>query len=199
MSQNEMELDALYAAWSEDQASRVPKPLKEWTQAYPNQAQDMVLWASAEPILHVAEERSAYSVSIEQTLAIGASVLTEQRAKIEANLQPLQSLVAVAKKRGLSVKALAQQVGIGVTLIAKLQDRLLVANSVPNTLLERLSQLLEVTTEQICAYLQLPPQLAKGAMFKSSDVPRVGEQQTFEKAVEEALEMSAEQKAFWKQ
>ncbi len=198
MSKNEMELDALYTEWSDDRSSRQPKPLKEWVKAHPTQAQDLMTWASAEPIFRVAEERNAYSVSAERAQALGASVLTELRAKMEATPRPLHSLVVAAKEKGLNVKTLAQRIGIGVTLIAKLQDRLLIANSVPNALVERLSEALDVTAEQIRAYLQLPPQLAKGAMYKSADVPAVGEQQDFGKAIEEALEMSAEEKAFWK-
>lgn len=198
MNDNEFELDSLYAEWSDDRSAGQPKPLKEWVMAHPEQAQSLVAWASAESVFQVAEERSVYAISEERAQALGASVLAEVRGKMEASSRPLQSIVATAKERGLSVKTLAQRIGVGVTLVAKLQDRLLVANSVPNALVERLSEALDVTAEQIRAYLQLPPQLAKGAMYKSADVPVVGAQQEFEKAIESALDMSAAEKAFWK-
>ncbi len=197
MNTNEIELDALYIAWNEDKNTPHPKPLKEWIQAYPAQAQDLMAWASAEPIFQVAEERAVYALSEDRILAIGAEVLAAQRAKMETVSPSLTSLVATAKEKGLNVKTLAKRVGIGVTLIAKLQDRHLLANTVPALLIERLSEALEVTTDQIRTYLQQPPKLATGAMYKSSDVPTIGAQQAFSEALAEAMEMTAEEKALW--
>jgi hypothetical protein len=194
----ENEKDALFIAWSADREQNKPKSLKEWIREYPKFAEELLLWSADEPVFRVAEPRGAYTVTEERVLAIGRELLTTRKTLMMGTATAFAGIVPAAKEKGLSVRTLAKQVGIGVTFIAKLQDRLLVPGSVPETLLNRLGEALDVSVEQLRAYLQRPPQMATGAMYRADDVPQVGTQQSFSSALKECYEMSEEEKAFWR-
>ncbi len=195
----ENERDALFIAWSADREQGKPKSLKEWIQEYPQFAEELILWSADEPVFCVAEPRGAYTVTEERVLAIGREVLATRKALMMRVEPSFIGIVPAAKEKGLSIRTLAKHVGIGVTFIAKLQDRLLVPSSIPETLLNRLGEALEVSKEQLRVYLQRPPQMATGAMYRADDVPQVGTQQSFTAALKECYEMSEEEKAFWRE
>ena len=56
---------------------------------------------------------------------------------------------------------------------------------------------LDVTREQVRAYLNQTPTLAAGALYKADAAPQAAEQQPFAQALAACPGMSEEQKAFW--
>lgn len=199
IKKEERNQDALYIAWSEEQNSAQRRPLKAWLRENPDFEDELVTWATTEPVLRVAEKHAVYAISEERVQELGQEVLKARRAQFLGAVPAIRDLLQLARDRGIGVRALAKQVGIGVTFVAKIQDRLLVPTSIPSLLLERMAEALGITAKQIRAYLEMPPQLATGAMFKASGVPTVGKQQDFAEALQDCLDMTTEDKAFWRE
>ena len=196
------EQDELFADWSEDRQSATPQSLQNWVRRHPDYAAQLMQWAVDAPLLECAMQQPADPIGEARTAAIGRQVLAEMRARYltDTATEPetaLTSLYAAAQKRGMSVKALAAQIGVGVPLVAKLQQRLVRATTLPEELVSRLSEALQVSGAQIRAYLNQPSGLATGASYKSDDVPQAGEPEDFATAVRACADMSASQKQFW--
>lgn len=192
----EDKMDALYVAWSEDRQSRTPKPLAAWLDEYPDCAEDLLRWTADTPI---QESASLYTDSEGETRTreIGRQVIAEMRARYSAAPAPLVGLVIRAKERGLNAKTLAERLGIGITLVAKLDQRHLRVTTIPARLLAELAEALDSTFEQVRDYLRQPPTLAAGAMYKSDGIPQVGEAVDFAEAVRASRDMTPERKAYW--
>ena len=197
------EKDILFADWSEDRQSGSPQPLRAWLNRYPQHADELIGWAADAPTLECALENAAPDVAGEaHTLAIGRTVLAEMRTRYFAGLEAapravVDDLIQAAKGQGLTPKTLAAQIGVGLPMIAKLQQRLIRLSTIPEELVNRLAQSLDTGAEQVRAYLSRPTTLAAGASYKSDGVPQAAPTEDFEAAVRACTDMSAEQKQFW--
>lgn len=187
-------LDALYMAWQEDRLSTTPTPLQDWLARYPNHASEIVRWTQHEPLVAWSETQTTEPALYARAETIGRNVVAEMRARYET---PLHSLLATAKARGLSPKALAEQLHVGQPIVAKLQQRLLRVASLPGELIEALADALGVSGEQVRAYLYQPATLAAGASYKSDTVPQVADQEDFADAIRACTDMTDAQKSRW--
>ena len=84
-----------------------------------------------------------------------------------------------------------------MSMFAKLNRRLIHAATIPERLVERLSAELNITLDEIRAYLAQPPSLAEGAAYRSESVPEALGAQDFGDAVRGSSDMSEEQKREW--
>ena len=90
---------------------------------------------------------------------------------------PIADLVQAAKAQGLTAKALAAQIGIGLPLVAKLNQRLIRLATLPDELINRMAEALQTSGEQVRAYLARPATLSAAAQYKSDGVPSVSPMQ----------------------
>lgn len=187
---NEDERDALFAAWMEDRESAVPAPLGEWVERYPDCAGELISWAADAPVLNAAERRSPDAEAEQKAIASGLQTLARF-------LQPLDSLLGEARARGRSPKALAEEINISPTLLARLQQRLIAAGSIPDTLVAGLSSALGRSTSVIREYLARPAMLAQSASYKSDRVPQAASQESFLHAVLSAPDLTETQRQYW--
>ncbi len=188
------EKDALFAEWCEDRESKAPRPLASWIALYPAHAADLMAWASAAPIIDAAAGASVDPPDLERTLRSGRRVVAEARA---VHAAPLAGLIAAAKARGWSAETLARRVGVGTSVMVKLDRRLIRFDTLPGRLFRAVGEALEVADEAVRAYLQRPPTLSPAASYKADRAPRVTSQQSFADAVRACGEMDAEQKQSW--
>lgn len=87
--------------------------------------------------------------------------------------------LSVARKREIR-----DELRIDMPLLAKLQNRLIDAETVPRKFLEGLATAVEATVDEVLGYLRLPPTVNAGADFKAEGKPSVGAQkERFEDAV----------------
>ena len=194
----ESERDALYIAWSEDRQTAAPTPLRDWIARHPAHAEELTRWAVDAPVLECAAQRPTDPAAEARTLEIGQQVVAEMRARyLTAQPAPLKGLLETAKACGLTPKALAERLGVGLSTLAKLQQRHFRFASLPAEIVERAADALQVSAGQVRAYLQQPPTLAAGASYKSDGVPRAAEQEDFAQAVRVSRDMTEEQKAYW--
>ena len=85
----------------------------------------------------------------------------------------------VSRKRELCAR-----LGIDMPLFAKFQNRLIEADSVPFSFLERFAQVLEDTVDGLLSYLRLPAMANVAANFKAEGKPKIALQKvSFEDAV----------------
>lgn len=206
VTEREYAEDALYVAWSEDRQTGAPQPLHAWIDRYPEHRHSLIDWATEMPVVEYGLEYAVPdAVGEAQTLAIGKSVLSEMRTRYFAvqtsaapiNTVPINDLVQTAKARGLTAKALAAKLGVGLSLMAKLNQRLLKVGTLPQTLIDRLAAELNTGVAEVRDYLARPATLAAAAQYKSDGVPQVAEAEEFAEALRACSDMTVEQKQFW--
>ena len=191
----EVDLDRIFASFYEDRQSPAPKPLASWIAEYPELKGSIVQWAAEIPAIDLAELRPAAPELEARSLAIGRSVL--DRLGLGAPTDVLVSFNDAARRRGVSPRQLSERLGIGMTLFAKLNRRLVRASTVPARLIDRLAEELQVSIAHVESYLSQGPALAQGAAYRSEVVPSVTEAEDFAEAVRSCVDMSEEQKRQW--
>lgn len=191
--------DALFIDWSNDRASASRRPLAEWLSAHPAAAADLIAWTADEPVIADAEAREPDPSLVSHAEDAGLRALADLRARMTpaSRTAAIQSLLVAAKTSGFSPATLALRLGVGVSIVAKLQQRLLRAATVPEELIRNLADALKADVQQVRDYIALPPTLAVGSEYKASGVPKVGEQQDFDEAIRTSLDMSPAAKARW--
>lgn len=90
------------------------------------------------------------------------------------------------------LKQVATTLGLDKTLMAKLRDRKVVAETIPDELNFDLAQQLEVPPAAIIAHLSQPAVVYAGASFKAANKPEVGPKETFADAVRRSFMKPAE-------
>ena len=96
----------------------------------------------------------------------------------------ISGLLAEAKARGLNNFQFADAAELSITLITKLDRRLIKFPTIPHEVIQDLAAILQQSTEAISEYLQGGPQLPAGAEFKAEQTPRVTELEDFFDAVQ---------------
>jgi len=87
----------------------------------------------------------------------------------------LESIVLEAKKLGTPPRALCTQLRLAMSVVAKLDRRLLDPDSVPQRLIEELAGILQRSREEVQKYLHRPPTLSSAASYRSYLAPTVQE------------------------
>jgi hypothetical protein len=175
-----------------------PKPavLDAYCRKYPEYAQDLtdyaVQWligdalAAVEPSGATAHAHKASSSLVSRAIsrfhdrlrAAAPSGTAEAGRAGEEIRNPFKELT-VARKREIR-----DELRIDMPLLAKLQNRLIEAESVPRRFLERLAKAVQATVDEVLGYLRLPAMVNAGADFKADGKPSVGAQkERFEEAV----------------
>jgi len=195
---DDLALDTLYAAWKDDRQSAFPVALREWTAQYPSAATELTQWTAAAGMLQCEEDLdgSAIDRTEASTVAIGKAVLAERRARYSV-VRSFIDIYAAARDCGMTPRSLGIAVGVGLPIIAKLQQRLIRFASLPTALIEALASALQVSATQVRDYLSQPASLAVGASYKSNAIPHAAEQEEFAEAIRACPDMTAEQKSAW--
>ncbi len=101
-----------------------------------------------------------------------------------------------ADRSPAELKRVAAALAVDKTIIAKLRDRKIVAESIPGELRERLAEELEVPAAAIAAHLARPAVVYAGASFKAAAKPEAGPKESFTEAVRRSF-LKAADKARW--
>src|SRR4051812_30435278 len=166
----EVELDRIFAEFHEDRLSAHPRPLKEWAEKHPDLGRSFVLWATEDRALDVADLCPPSPDFESRSIEIGRNILQKIGLAPSRDLA-LSSLNDAARTCGRKPRELAQILGIGMSLSAKLNRRLIPASLIPDGLAERLPGELNVPLSDLRAYSAQPPSLAESAAYRSEGVP----------------------------
>ncbi|HLJ57188.1 MAG TPA: hypothetical protein VKT77_19275 [Chthonomonadaceae bacterium] len=196
MARTDEELDRIFAAFDEDRRSAKPRPLSAWIAEHPDLSASFAHWATECQSLQAAEELGPTAEFERRSLQIGSAVLARLRFGDGAAAQ-ISSLNDAARAAGAHPKDVARRSGIGITLFAKLNRRLIDSETIPGRLVELLADTLRVPASSLLAYLAQPPMLAEGAAYRAAKAPEAVGGQPFGDALRECADMTEEQKRQW--
>jgi hypothetical protein len=110
--------------------------------------------------------------------------------------KPITSLTGEAKNAGMNVADFARGCGLDLVLIAKLNNRQILPETIPPRLVSHIARLLRKTAGSVAEYLAGSPQMMSGVSFMSKKKPRRFERESFADAVRASL-LSKAEKARW--
>lgn len=172
--------------------------LQDWINRYPEfqnelRAVSWQIWAQGPDWLN-ADELGSAEEDMELT-ALGRGVM-DSLLPHAISAPPLTSLLAAAKAKGLSNRDLAEALHLDIPLLARLEQRLIRAASLPRLLVEQMAQTLDRSVAEVAAYLRGGASLAAGAHYKAQQAPSAGSQVGF---AEVLTRSSADVRIFWQE
>jgi len=180
--------------------------LEEWIRRYPEYEQELTDFAVSWSLMKwMPPSPDAEEVGEETLVLRGMSVvqnLLHREAQVrgvvpQATQTPLTSLVGEARNRGLTPPQLAYATGLGVTVLRKLDRRLIRYASVPREAIKVLASAIQREPENVARYLQQEPVFATGAQHRAEQAPELAEPEEFVTAVRADPTMTDEQRAQW--
>ena len=178
-------------------------PIDDWLRSYPEFEREIIEFAASWSLMEWLPPTPDAEEVDEETLVLrGMSVVqnllhrqsSESAADPEA---PFQSLIAEGRARGLEPRRLAQAIGLGDSLLRKLDRRLITHASIPQELIKGLAQALQRETASISAYLQQGPTLTAATEHRSEQAPKLTELEDFLDAVRADPTISREHTEHW--
>ncbi len=127
-----------------------------------------------------AEEYSAHS-GMDMSSAVAAAM---DRLHAGLDATPTTHRDPFKDRTPSDLSRLGSRLGLDKTLVAKLRDRRIEAQTVPDFLHRQLADELEVPLDAVIAHLQGPPVLSMGASFKAEGKPEAMGKEPFAQAVE---------------
>ena len=111
---------------------------------------------------------------------------------------PIEDLVVEAGKQGLHILDIARLSELGVSLVAKMNRRLIAFATIPELAIKNLASALHRDYEAVAEYLRREPTLVPGVQYRADHPPTLTqEQQDFFDAVQCDLTLSEEQRTRW--
>lgn len=155
--------------------------------------EQVALTAETEAIAERARSRAFAAV-------FGAAPVAQAAVKEAAPQAAVVTLKGLRQARKLSMREVAQSLGLGVDVLSSLEAGRIRAATVPERLTRALADLLRLTADRVRDALSAQPALSP-AMLRSKAGERKGNQQLpakdFAEMVRNSPEMSADDKARW--
>ena len=164
-------------------------PLEDWTQRYPAFEREIIEFAASWSLMTWLPPAPNAEEVTEETLVLrGMSVfqnlLHRQSAESASDsAAPFESLIVAGQERGFEPRRLAHALGLGDSLLRKLDRRLIACTTIPQELIYRLAEVMQHEAASITAYLQQEPILAARTEHRSEQAPKLMPQEDFFDAV----------------
>lgn len=182
--------------------------LVQWIKRYPQFRQELteftVAWTLQDG-LPPAED--AEDVDTDTLVLRGMSVVEdllhrqEKAAQVGEDVNSasdFESLMAVAHEVDLDLQGLADSCDLSVSMMAKLNRRLIEISSIPAQLVQQFASTLRLSSSSIHAYFQRPIALASGAHYRSNARPaQSSSKENFFEAVRMDPGLSDSQRTRW--
>ncbi len=178
-------------------------PLDEWIRLYPEFERELIEFAASWSLMKwLPPALNAEEVDEETLVLRGMSVvqnlLHRQSAESASGAAaPFESLIGVGRERGFEPRRLAHAVGLGDSLLRKLDRRLIAFASLPQEMISRLAQVVQRESTSITAYLQQAPALGATTEHRSEQAPILMELEDFFDAVRADPTISREHAEHW--
>ena len=182
-------------------------PLNEWIERYPQYARELTDftagWSVVEHVAVSDAELASQDVEdavvrhmgiVRQVVARQRGGQAEQAATAQTEGVALRGLIAEGQASGVTMRRLAEQAGLSVSLLTSLDRRLVRYASIPGEVISTIAAALGRDVKAVSLYLQGGPRFAPGASYRADKAPRVPDQQDFAQVVREDRTLSAEQK-----
>jgi hypothetical protein len=209
MNPTESDTDALLIAFDE---AGPGADLSDWTRRHPEHAaelsrrggpalgrrDDAVPPGRRTPAIAARDEAHLLTVARAAiTSARAARRLRRQWRPVEKAAEPLASLLAAARARGLEPETVAERLELTAAYFWKLHRRLFAPDSIPRALVRSLAGMLDRTADEVAAYFERPPTLAAGASYRADTAPRPGNREDFAATLRADPELTPAQRTRW--
>ena len=198
-------LEQALDAYVEDSPEPSLEKLKEWIKRYPQFERELtefiVAWIQTEhlPSKNRQEDNAISWVSIGMDIAKRAYLQqsVQNPSPLTPHKAPFVSIFSEGEINGHSPEDLARKLNISVTLIHKLERRLLQPESIPLNLTEFLAKEIRRDPVDISSYLVKEAYVPRGLQLKSKRAAKLSPKQNFFDAVRSDNTLSEDQRAFW--
>jgi hypothetical protein len=199
----------LYAAYDDllTQGMRQAEALDLIAQKFPDYAEKLREYAITSTISAGLSSNQFLEDLEEKIVQKSYSILKEKfqisSEKLE-NIINFESLLKYARDLKIDLASFSMKLGLGRSVLVKLDRHLLDPLSIPNSLILKLSEILEISQISVEQYFLKPPTLSRAASFRSDAPPSLNASKTkesFQKALETSVntgEISKEQFEAWK-
>lgn len=173
----------------------------EWMKRYPSHARQFAQFASeyrATTFRPLGESSFSAPISAARIQQIGLEAVRAKRAAMaQSSNVPMRSLLAAAGEKGLDGAGAAAVLEVPFGVFVKLHRRLIAPTSIPAAFLQKLSDTIGRSIDEVTTYLRQPPTLAAGASYRADDTPTVGNQESFADALRSDPEATGAQQTQW--
>jgi len=203
-------LDEVLEAYVMADGAPSREALAEWVREYPEYEQELTAltarWALA---THMPDVRDQSEVDEDTLIIRGMSVVqsvllnvgqakTPETADVASQSQPsapIRSLVAEAARAGFTPDAFADRTGLSVSLLAKLERRVIRAETIPRVVSERIAGSIRRDLPAVLDYSRLGAGFALGAEHRASQAPALpAKLEDFSEAVRNDAELTDEKR-----
>lgn len=187
------DINLVLAAY-DDAAAGGNARLAEWIEAHPEHRELLTEFAMETALLALGKEAPDGGAEEERQI-VRAKTIAEKI--LAARVSPrLTSLLESARAVGLAPQALADRIGVGIVLLAKLERRMIEASTLPRALAGEIGRTLGIGAAEVAAYFRQPPALSAAASYRSSKTPKV-RRENFHTALRDCPGMTDVQKRRW--
>jgi hypothetical protein len=168
--------------------------IEELARAYPQYASDLVAFATD---YYITEEIGDDDAQVIDDLSAEREVLSQAFEQLRYP-PTLTNLMARAREQGFpTAVALGNELDLGVDVVAKLDQRVIIVDDGLEFIFEPLARLLAVSVQRLREFFSGQSTMALQASFYASAPPVVERRQTLADAIRSSLVMTAEQKSKW--
>tara|TARA_R110002072_G_scaffold265241_1_gene424140 strand:+ start:4378 stop:5037 length:660 start_codon:yes stop_codon:yes gene_type:complete len=182
--------------------------LVQWIKRYPQFRQELteltLAWTLQDEL---PPAENAEEVDTETLVLWGMSVVEDilhqqgTAAQVRVATSPdsgVESLLAAADKVGLNLPGLADRCNLSISIMVKLNRRLIEISSIPAELVQQIANALRLTSANVNAYFQRPTASASGAYYRASSRPVLSSAKAnFFEVVRADLGLSDTQRVHW--
>lgn len=176
--------------------------LAEWIRRYPYYEQELTAfvadwvlatWLPTPASVHNVDEEAL----VLHGMSIVQDIMQQQKTTQQDELHPLIGIVHEGAHLGLSLQELAERAQMSVSLVRKLDRRLISPVSIPQQAIDSLAKAIQQGSSVVAAYLQGEPALPQGASYRAEQAPILAKPQDFFEAVRSDMGMSFELREHW--
>ena len=177
--------------------------LDDWIRRYPQYEQELTEFAISWSMMEsLPSEPDTEEVSVDTLVLRGMSVVQnllhgQSLETTSVSVPPFESLLSEGRVQGLEPRQFAQASRLGVSLLRKLDRRLIRYASIPRDAIRGLAEAMRSDEASVSAYLQQDPVLALATEHRSERAPVVGDRENFFDAVRTDSTISPEDAARW--
>lgn len=177
--------------------------LDDWIRRYPQYEQELIEFAISWSLMEsLPPGLGTEEINVDTLVLRGMSVVQnllhgQSLETASARVPPFENLVSEGRAHGLEPRQLAQMARLGISLLRKLDRRLIRYASIPRDAIKGLAEAIQSDEASVSAYLRLSPALAPATEHRSEQAPALAEQEGFFDAVRADPTISPENAAHW--
>lgn len=183
------EIDQITERYEREYRAGNAPQIADYLQRYPQYARELLEFALSFHAFEADEPQFTPPPATQLSPAAERALRLVRQAALEG-------LVKQGRSVGYKPAQLAEALGLSLDIVAKLDARTIIANTIPNRLIQRIAAVLQVVPETVQAYFSTPPQAAVGTFSYADQAPQE-QQEAFIDAVNTSSLLDAARKGEW--